>query len=388
MTCDFTITVNDIDPPSITCPSSIDQTVLGPTSVDFTVPASVDNCPGSTTTCDPVSGSTFPLGSTTDTCTTTDTAGNIATCSFLVTLETPADLSVTKTDTPDPVMAGDNVTYTIVLTNNGPNDAQNVALTDQIPANTTFVSIIATPPGWSISSPPVGGTGTITASKATMTNGEVATFTLVVNVDSDAPDDILLTNTATAVSDTGDLDTSNNSSTATTSTGLPQITIDDVTVTEGDSGTVDACFAVSLSKASVDIVTVDFETADNTAQEPDDYLSDAGSLTFPVGETVQTLCVMVNSDTLEESDEDFFVDLSNPDNALIGDGQGIGTIVDDDGQTPLPGSGELQGAGCLLVKTANQDHSTGRMPLIFLSLLFLPLGILAIRKQKSLDCDQ
>ena len=54
-----------------------------------------------------------------------------------------ADLSVTKTDSPDPVNAGANLTYTITVTNSGPSDAQNVMLSDPLPANTTFVSVDA-----------------------------------------------------------------------------------------------------------------------------------------------------------------------------------------------------------------------------------------------------
>src|SRR5205823_7292353 len=55
-------------------------------------------------------------------------------------VDTQADLVVTKTDDPDPVIAGNNVTYTITVTDNGPSDAQNVQVTDSVPANTTFVS--------------------------------------------------------------------------------------------------------------------------------------------------------------------------------------------------------------------------------------------------------
>ena len=51
-----------------------------------------------------------------------------------------ADLAVTTTDSPDPAVAGGDITYTITLSNAGPDDAQNVTLTDVIPANTTFVS--------------------------------------------------------------------------------------------------------------------------------------------------------------------------------------------------------------------------------------------------------
>src|SRR5215218_2953416 len=74
-----------------------------------------------------------------------------------------ADLAVTKTDILDPVVAGANLTYTITVTNAGPNNAQSVQLTDPVPASTTFVSFTA-PPGWTITTPFVGGTGTVTAS--------------------------------------------------------------------------------------------------------------------------------------------------------------------------------------------------------------------------------
>jgi hypothetical protein len=78
-------------------------------------------------------------------------------------------------------------------------------------------------------------------------------------------------------------------------------------------------------------VTVDFATADDTATAPADYAPASGTLTFAPGETEQTLAVAVNGDTLVESDETFFVNLSNPTGeATIADAQGVGTIIDDD----------------------------------------------------------
>jgi hypothetical protein len=77
--CGFTVTVNDTQPPAITCPANI--TVVG-TVVTYPPPAASDNCPGVTTSCSPASGSTFPAGATTVTCTATDASGNTATCSF------------------------------------------------------------------------------------------------------------------------------------------------------------------------------------------------------------------------------------------------------------------------------------------------------------------
>jgi subtilisin-like proprotein convertase family protein len=85
-TCSFTITVADTQPPTITCPANI--TVVGASTgvvVTFPPPTASDNCPGVTTACVPPSGSTFPLGSTTVTCTATDASGNTAMCSFTVT---------------------------------------------------------------------------------------------------------------------------------------------------------------------------------------------------------------------------------------------------------------------------------------------------------------
>src|SRR5262245_41468501 len=88
-----------------------------------------------------------------------------------------ADLSVTKTDSPDPVSAGASLTYMITVTNNGPNVAA-AELNDSVPANTTFVSLTA-PAGWSVTTPAVGGTGTITATNAAAAVGNHV-FTLVV----------------------------------------------------------------------------------------------------------------------------------------------------------------------------------------------------------------
>ena len=87
--CTFTVTVNDTQPPTITCPTNITAATLTPSDpcivVNYTTTAS-DNCPGVTVVCTPPSGSCFPVGSTTVTCTATDASGNTATCSFTVSV--------------------------------------------------------------------------------------------------------------------------------------------------------------------------------------------------------------------------------------------------------------------------------------------------------------
>jgi len=110
----------------------------------------------------------------------------------------------------------------------------------------------------------------------------------------------------------------------------PEIVINDVTVTEGNSGTINATFTVTLTATSAQTVTVDFATADGTATAPADYQSNNGTLTFAPGDTTKTITVLVNGDTLDEANETFFVNLTNPANASIVDAQGLGTITDND----------------------------------------------------------
>jgi hypothetical protein len=86
--CSFTVTVNDTQAPTITCPASITMNTGGPNVnsvvVDYPPPVATDNCPGVTVVCNPKSGSSFNVGTTTVTCTATDAAGNQTSCSFQV----------------------------------------------------------------------------------------------------------------------------------------------------------------------------------------------------------------------------------------------------------------------------------------------------------------
>lgn len=116
---------------------------------------------------------------------------------------------------------------------------------------------------------------------------------------------------------------------------IPSISINDVQVVEGNSGTTPAAFIVTLSTASTQTVSVSFATFDNTATSGSDYQSASGTLTFAPGETSKTITVQVNGDTLFEPDETFFINLAAPTNATIADGDGIATITNDD-PAPLP----------------------------------------------------
>ena len=189
--------------------------------------------------------------------TDTNPANNAATDTD--TLTGSADLSVSITDAPDPVLAGANLTYTITLANAGPSSAATVTLADTLPAGTTFVSL-SSPGGWTCTTPAIGAAGTVNCSNASLGTTS-AVFTLTVQIGATVTAGTVLSNTATATTSTTDSNPANNSATATTTVASDadlQVTINDApdpvvagtnltyTITVNHSGT-SAATTVSLS---------------------------------------------------------------------------------------------------------------------------------------------
>jgi ELWxxDGT repeat protein len=114
------------------------------------------------------------------------------------------------------------------------------------------------------------------------------------------------------------------------SPATPSLAVTDATVAEGNAGTVTALFTVSLSAASSDTISVQFSTANGTAGAGSDYQAASGTLTFAPGETTKTIAVVIHGDRVAEPNETFVVNLSNPTDATIIDGQGAGIILDDE----------------------------------------------------------
>ncbi|MBC7820484.1 MAG: VCBS repeat-containing protein [Planctomycetaceae bacterium] len=110
----------------------------------------------------------------------------------------------------------------------------------------------------------------------------------------------------------------------------PALRIGDRTVTEGNTGTIAATFTVTLSAASTETITVAYATANGSASVGNDYQVATGTLAIPAGQTTGTITVLVSGDRLAEATETFFVNLSSPTNAVINDGQGEGTILDNE----------------------------------------------------------
>jgi hypothetical protein len=112
---------------------------------------------------------------------------------------------------------------------------------------------------------------------------------------------------------------------------VPGLSVGDVTVTEGDSGTALATFPVTLDRPAAAPVHVHWATGDGTATAPADYTASAGDLDFPAGSTTQTASVPIVGDLAVEPDETFTVTLSAATGAAVADGTAAGTIRDNDG---------------------------------------------------------
>lgn len=158
---------------------------------------------------------TLTATATASTSSTDPTPGNNS-ATTTTTAKSGADLRIALSDSPGPVIAGAELTYTINLVNNGPLGADSVSVTDTLPAETTFVSLNL-PAGWFATTPAVGSTGTVTITRPLLATTGTASFVLVVKVASNVASGTVLSNTASASSATLD-DVAGNSSATATST--------------------------------------------------------------------------------------------------------------------------------------------------------------------------
>ena len=112
-----------------------------------------------------------------------------------------------------------------------------------------------------------------------------------------------------------------------------ELAVNDITVVEGNSGTSNSVFTVSVVGLANRTVTVNYTTADVTATAGSDYLPAVGTLVIPAGATSATITVPIIGDKENEATETFELRLSSPVNARLDKSVGTGTIIDTD---PLP----------------------------------------------------
>ena len=173
---------------------------------------------------------------------------------------------------------------------------------------------------------------THTTGHATIAPGNFST-TIVVPVAGDTtfePDETFVVNLSNPLNATaGDMQ---GLGTISNDEGVPTLTINDVSLAEGNGATTPFTFTLTLSSTSATPVTVDWATANNTAIAPGDYTAvTTTQATIPANTLSTTVVVQVVGDAVTEPNETFFVNLSNASGAAISDPQGLGTILNDEG---------------------------------------------------------
>ncbi|MEL7034214.1 MAG: glycoside hydrolase family 9 protein [Cyanobacteria bacterium J06592_8] len=116
----------------------------------------------------------------------------------------------------------------------------------------------------------------------------------------------------------------------TASLETPQLSINDMSVVEGDKGTTNLDFEVTLDRQSSEPITVNYSTDNGNAVRGKDYKRAAGTLTFNPGDISERITVPIIGDTKPETLEVFNLNLSDPENAVIVKSQGSGAIIDQD----------------------------------------------------------
>ena len=180
----------------------------------------------------------------------------------------------------------------------------------------------------------VAASGTVTIPAGSTTG----TFNVVVNGDSTVETDETLRVTLSGASSNATIGTATATGTITNDdvAPVPSLSVANVSQAEGNSGTSNMVFTVTLSQAAASSVTVNYATSNLTATAGTDYVATSGTVTIPAGSTIGTFNVVVNGDTTFESDETLRVTLSGASsNATIGTSTATGTITNDD-VAPLP----------------------------------------------------
>jgi len=157
---------------------------------------------------------------------------------------------------------------------------------------------------------------------------------------------------------------SNEAMASTSSSGLsPTLSISDVSINEGNAGSTEVFFVVTVANPNAQTVSVDFQIVEGTATQGSDYsvISSSGTMTFFAGVTTQKIKVTINGDVVDEQrDETFLVNLLKVTNATITDNQGVGTIINDDGPPPptAPSNLTANTTGASTIALAWSDNSS------------------------------
>jgi uncharacterized repeat protein (TIGR01451 family) len=234
-----------------------------------------------------------------------------------------ADLALTASSqiqgTP-PLRTGMKLQFNLALTNRGPSDVADAMVHCVLPPNLSFFS--ATNQQGSISN----FAGVVDWAPGPLPKG--SNFTAVIVCRADVPGDF--TNQFNVLTSVLDLNPAENLVALSNHIDPPLLVISDASGTEAFASATGMVFTLTLSGPSAQAISVDYLTVDGTATKGLDYTATNGTVTFAPGTTNAAIVVYALDDILHEPDRSFTVLLTNVVNAIISDGSGTGTVLDDD----------------------------------------------------------
>jgi urease beta subunit len=253
---------------------------------------------------------------------------------FMVNLSNPTNATVSGTGIGTGTITNDDALPTLTIGNATANEGNSgtTSFTFAVTLSAVSTSTVTVDYSTFDGSAVAPGDYATTSGTLTFTPGQTAKqITVAVNGDTTIEASETFTVGLSNPANASIVGTGIATGTITNDDALPTLTIAAATVTEGNSGTVNAVFAVTLSAPSSSTVTVDYSTFDGSAVAPGDYVATSGTLTFTPGQTAKQIIVAVKGDTLNEVNEIYTVNLANPANATIsGTGIATGTITNDD----------------------------------------------------------
>ena len=231
----------------------------------------------------------------------------------------PTNLAITMSDSPDPIAQDDQLTYNIVVTNQGPSHASGVQVTDSLPAGVKFLSVTS-------SAGLCGGSSTVTCRISTLASGASVGITIVVTAKVRGT----LSNTASVSGNEPDPDTANNSSTQGTDV-LEAVQFSATSYTVAESG---GTVTLTLTRTGSGAFSVNYTTGNNTATAGSDYTAVTGTLNFAASEGSKTFTIPITSDGLPEGNESLNVRLTSANGAGLGRNRRTVVIITDDDTSP------------------------------------------------------
>jgi uncharacterized repeat protein (TIGR01451 family) len=245
-----------------------------------------------------------------------------------ITVLVSDDLSLRINPSANPAPIGESLIYSLIVSNSGPAASTGVFLTNQLPANATYVS--STTDRGTISQ--VGSR--IVADIGTLASGGTALVTIAVRPNAA----VTVVNSAIVRRNEVEAYLANNAQTNSVAIVPRSLSAEPTFVREGQSGMTNAAFVVHLAPASTQTVSVAWITLSNTvfgdaATIGQDFQPNSGVLVFPPGVTNRTILVPIIGDRETENDEVFDLVLRNATNAVITESNIFGIIQNDD---PLP----------------------------------------------------